>query len=204
LIGEKALYRFNFDERLIVLKKELAEQLGISGAMVSKLAKRGMPTDTVERAQRWRRRHLEPGRVKGRRMGTQAPPPPRPASRADSITAPVDKVESLAMEVDQFMVAFPGEPQTDDLIAQLRAMLRKMPTGSNPRFTLRVWLRLVDYCLHENAEARRNPNSDMVMDQLEFSALNNSDLGGEWLSIASDFEGYAVNGWPPEWEELED
>jgi phage terminase Nu1 subunit (DNA packaging protein) len=47
-----------------MLKKELAEALGISGAMVSKLSKRGMPTDSVERAMRWRRRHLEPGRIK--------------------------------------------------------------------------------------------------------------------------------------------
>lgn len=48
-------------------KKELAELLGISGAMVSRLAKRGMPVDSVERAKRWRRRHLEPGRLKGTR-----------------------------------------------------------------------------------------------------------------------------------------
>lgn len=48
-----------------MLKKDLATALGISAAMVSKLAKRGMPTDTLERAERWRRRHLEPGRVKG-------------------------------------------------------------------------------------------------------------------------------------------
>lgn len=46
-------------------KKELAALLGISGAMVTRLAKRGMPTDSLERAQRWRKRHLEPSRVKG-------------------------------------------------------------------------------------------------------------------------------------------
>ena len=45
-------------------QKELAILLDISPAMVSRLAKRGMPTDTLERAERWRRRHLEPGRVK--------------------------------------------------------------------------------------------------------------------------------------------
>jgi hypothetical protein len=61
-----------------MLKKDLAVALGISGAMVSKLAKRGMPTDTLERATRWRKRHLEPGRVKGVRMGTNPPPPPPP------------------------------------------------------------------------------------------------------------------------------
>lgn len=55
-----------------MLMKELAAALGISAAMVSKLAKRGMPTDSFERALRWRRRNLEPGRVKGQRAGTDA------------------------------------------------------------------------------------------------------------------------------------
>jgi hypothetical protein len=38
--------------------------------MVSRLAKRGMPTDSIERAERWRKRHLDPGRVKGVRADT--------------------------------------------------------------------------------------------------------------------------------------
>lgn len=49
-------------------QNELAELLGISPTMVSKLKKRGMPTDSLERAQRWRKRHLEPGRVKQFKM----------------------------------------------------------------------------------------------------------------------------------------
>lgn len=55
-------------------QKELAEALSISPAMVSKLAKRGMPTDSLERAQRWRGRHLEPGRVKANRIGAATAP----------------------------------------------------------------------------------------------------------------------------------
>jgi len=51
-------------------QNELASLLDISTAMVSRLVKRGMPTDTLERAERWRKRHLEPGRVKGSRAGT--------------------------------------------------------------------------------------------------------------------------------------
>lgn len=46
-------------------QKELAKLLDISPAMVCRLAKKGMPTDTLERAQRWRKRHIEPGRMKG-------------------------------------------------------------------------------------------------------------------------------------------
>lgn len=55
-------------------QKDLALALGISPAMVSKLAKRGMPTDSLERAQRWRRRHLELARGKSARLSAaQAP-----------------------------------------------------------------------------------------------------------------------------------
>lgn len=50
-------------------QKDLARLLGVSPAMVSKLAKRGMPTDSLERAQRWRRRHLELARAKDSRPG---------------------------------------------------------------------------------------------------------------------------------------
>lgn len=49
-------------------QKELAVLLDISTAMVSRLAKRGMPTDSLERAQKWRRRHLEASRTKGVRF----------------------------------------------------------------------------------------------------------------------------------------
>ncbi len=52
-------------------RTELAALLGVSPSMVSRLAKRGMPTDDVERARRWRRRHLEPARVKGVRADTR-------------------------------------------------------------------------------------------------------------------------------------
>ena len=57
-------------------QKELATLLDISPAMVSRLAKRGMPTDTLERAERWRRRHLAPGRGKGARLARPGSPQP--------------------------------------------------------------------------------------------------------------------------------
>lgn len=48
-------------------QKELAKLLGISPGMVSRHARKGMPTDTLDRAKKWRKRHLEPGRIKGSR-----------------------------------------------------------------------------------------------------------------------------------------
>ncbi len=75
-------------------QNELAKLLEISPAMVSRLTKRGMPTDTLERAQRWRKRHLEPGRVKGSRFD------------ANQLTKPIDtKLATTAPNG----VAQPGE-----------------------------------------------------------------------------------------------
>lgn len=54
---------------------DLALALGISPQAVSKLRRRGMPTISVEAAQKWRRRHLEAARVKDQRMGVIAAPP---------------------------------------------------------------------------------------------------------------------------------
>jgi len=63
-------------------RKELADAIGISGAMVTKLARRGMPTDSIEGADVWRRENLEWTRAKGVRSDTleDAPAAPRGVS----------------------------------------------------------------------------------------------------------------------------
>lgn len=63
-------------------QNELAGLLGISPAAVTKLKKRGMPTDSLARAERWRRRHLEPGRAKGQRIDTIGAPGADPVAVA--------------------------------------------------------------------------------------------------------------------------
>jgi phage terminase Nu1 subunit (DNA packaging protein) len=76
-----------------MMKKELAAALGISAAMVTKLARRGMPTDTPERAERWRRRHLEPGRVKGVRADTRPGGPAPELATPGAALAGADAIE---------------------------------------------------------------------------------------------------------------
>lgn len=56
--------------------KELAAGLGISQGMVSRLIAKGMPDDSIERARRWRNRHLQRGRMKGIRADTRVATPP--------------------------------------------------------------------------------------------------------------------------------
>jgi hypothetical protein len=94
----------------VVNLKQLAAALGISGSMTSRLVKRGMPVD-LERAQRWRARHLELARTKF--MRADAPAPAR-ASAAPA-TAP-------AARVDASQAALSNAPAaTDGADAALRA-----------------------------------------------------------------------------------
>lgn len=190
-----------------MLKKDLAHALGISGAMVSKLSKRGMPTDSLERAQRWRKRHLEPGRVKGQRMGTTAPAETKPEARPiRQTTQSVQAVNATALEVGEFLAAFPSEPEGARMVQHLRAMLRQLPSVAEPRFPLNVWLALVDYCLNDGAAVRNEPDSGQVLDEVAFAQLvtPTGPLILEWLECARDLHGYAVNGWPEGWESVDE
>jgi transcriptional regulator with XRE-family HTH domain len=54
----------------MLTREALAKELDISRPMLSRLEARGMPVDSIERARRWRKKHLQPGRLKGVRRVT--------------------------------------------------------------------------------------------------------------------------------------
>ena len=70
----------------MITREELAKELNVSRATISKNEARGMPTDDVQRARRWRKKHIQPGRMKGVRRdtlsgdGVQTPAPVPPDS----------------------------------------------------------------------------------------------------------------------------
>ncbi len=68
-----------------MLQKELAALLGITPAAVSQLKRKGMPTHSYQAAVKWRKRHLEPGRVKGSRLDTIDAPRPSPLEIAQRL-----------------------------------------------------------------------------------------------------------------------
>lgn len=99
-----------------MLKKDLAEALGISGAMVSKLAARGMPTHSIAAARHWRAANLSQGHTKQFR----APPVPRTVD-------PVAIADRLNHELRDNLEAAPEVRQA--LAAKLRAAMRAIPVG---------------------------------------------------------------------------
>jgi len=213
-------------------QKELASLLDISPAMVSRLAKRGMPTDTLERAERWRKRHLEPGRVKGSRFGTVKATARKPASLAshatpqgpahdlsdadlaaagawlDSVTLPdsstpavvptlVD-LEAMGQLADAALVlrnTYAGAVR----IFQLRNQLRTIDPRMIPRLSVRVWLALTDYMLHDESEVWNTPDMGELLTPGEFGervAPGYPWTGDTVLWEACDLDDNALNGWP--------
>jgi len=205
-------------------QKELASLLDISPAMVSRLAKRGMPTDTLERADRWRRRHLEPSRIKGTRIDTVKAAPGKPASLASTPQGdnhPGDlsqdriNAAALAGPVSLAIVelwshatrhAQSSEAATaGEMLTELRALLRRLQPGEHPRMALGVWLALTDYSMCPESALRQATDLDTLLDPNGFAARVNPDCpewGDLWLGdMASDWDGYAVNGWPAGYED---
>lgn len=117
-----------------MVKKELATLLGLSGAMVTKLAKRGMPTDSLERAQRWRKRHLEPGRVKGVRFDSNY----KPSAPAQPTRPAIDHLAEAAELLNVAAVALSAGACIDALIGALRAALAAVPAHERDRLLLPV------------------------------------------------------------------
>lgn len=207
-------------------RQELAKHLGISPSMVTKLAKRGMPVDTVERAKRWRNRHLEPGRVKGSRMGTEAPPPlankPAPTDEMREVPRParvptVEEITTLAEQVGQYMRRARHCREVTLGIRHVRHMLRAW-CGSNPhsqwlhlRLPADVWLRLAEYTLPEAEDrdplfpdpgqvvALREFHQALTMDAATPGDAPTSGLELLFIEACQDPEGYSETGYPFAW-----
>ena len=103
-------------------QNHLAEMLGISKATVSQHAKRGMPTDTLEAAQAWRRKHLDIARRKDVR--------PAVASTGARLVAHASNLQNAAQTI------LDSEGDISDLIPALRCSLAAVPFADRDRVGL--------------------------------------------------------------------
>jgi hypothetical protein len=189
-------------------QKELAILLDISPAMVSRLAKKGMPTDDLERAQRWRKRHLEPGRVKGMRAGTVKPQPPAPPKPANPpppppvLGATVADMEAVGDLIDGALNRG-NQDAAAFRIMQLRTMFRQSTDAiqeEGTHLTVRVWVALLDYTLHQAAAIRHAPDMAAYLTAGECGERIPPE-GGAWAAHTviwecCDLDDNAINGWP--------
>ena len=188
-------------------QKELAALLGISPAMVSRLAKRSMPTDTLERAQRWRKRHLEPGRIKGSRFDptqTTTPTAPKPAA-PDTAAAAVPaellaEVEAAGVELDNALNEG-DQAWAGVMLQQVRDLMRLTPDDAKPRLSLRVWLALVGWFIHPGCAIHKTHDKAALLNPVEFGMRwhgwdDYPLLNEHTLDQARDWNDYSIKGWP--------
>lgn len=120
-------------------RKQLAAALGISASMVSRLAnERGMPTDSVERAVRWRSRHLEVARTKGNRGDASFAAPVVHMSAPSPTT--VDLIALNAIEHAEKLAAIGfallGSGRFELIEGDLRVALRAVPVSQRGQVRL--------------------------------------------------------------------
>lgn len=119
-----------------MLRKDLAEALGLSAASITKQAKRGMPTHDVEAARRWRERHLEIARRKSPPPAaqTQAPsdtPRPQPAAAHDAGQA-LEHARQIIDLAAELLAAGRLQP----MLGAVRAALRAVPAHARHELLL--------------------------------------------------------------------
>lgn len=176
-----------------MLQKELATALGISSAMVSRLAKRGMPTDSIERATRWRKRHLEPGRVKGQRVDTipptitkPSPVPQKPSLLDGLITALQGQAASLVSQRH-------ARPLEESDLNEIRFTLRKIAVETKgdaaPALPVCVWCALLNYVLDSDALEMLEtvpPDTSMTLSDVT-TAIGSYAPDCIWLELGCDW-----------------
>ncbi|MDO8283883.1 MAG: hypothetical protein Q7T69_02640 [Rhodoferax sp.] len=189
-------------------QKELAKLLGISPAMVSKLKKMNMPIDSLEKAQRWRRRHLEPGRVKGVRFD-----PTQPAEQINATPAATAKPKASVENVESAALALDASLMENDaawaklMVQQFRQLLRQLSDDAEPRLSLRVWLALVDWIIPPDLPVCRATNTTELLTPREFGLRWHYQLppwpllSHHTFNHACDWDDISINGWPDDPEE---
>lgn len=160
--------------------KDLAYALGISDSMVSRLTKKGMPTHSIEAAEKWRTKNLDPSRTKqnradGNQGGRRAklgprPRPARSAAIAQAVAAdprpfdtfmqeilPANLFQSLAIAA---VMSDAGIPITGQQAMHLTAHLFMYymgtidPSGEEMQFTIPKGLNLRPGTPEYEAEAK--------------------------------------------------
>lgn len=206
-MANQSNFDFKYTGVQYLTKKELALELGISASMVSRLSKRGMPTDSVERAKRWRRRHLELGRMKENRFDPNAKVvapivrSPAPGGvievhRVSGVDPAVhlEAVQRAGLLLDSALFGSDDEGRVMD-IDGFRDILRSLPDGLRPRLPMRVWVALVDYMLSEESPVRSDADQMKLLgiDELttKISPYGNALDPAEWWDIALDWAGFA-------------
>lgn len=168
-------------------RKELAAALELSPSSITALAKRGMPTNSIEAAMDWRAQHLNPCMVKGVRPDVRAVPAamqcgpdvaPAAVDYADAALrdlAELVTVAEAALKVGRFNVIEPA----------MRAALRSVPATHRAHavLPLPLWDALVQP-VAELIEAI-DDEAPSAADAGGMTDAEADEMGGFWYAVAA-------------------
>lgn len=144
------------------LKADLARDLGLSGASISKLAARGMPTHSREAAEAWRHANLQPSWMKPttRARGAASPADLEPDDDGDALLAIVRRMADLAAD------------DPTPWLAPLREVLRELHPSrwAEVSLTLDTWRALLGDALPALADPTAPPDSPA-----------DAEIAAEWM-----------------------
>lgn len=166
-------------------RTHLAELLGIAKSSVTEQAARGMPTDSLEAAQAWRRRNIDPARMKGNRLDAYYQSPRRASP------PPLDWFALAANSLELAALALEAGQSIEALIPNLRAALRNVP--EHERAALPLPVAVMDVLVRPVLEAlpprEGNPlNDDGTPVYVEGDTMSEADaqeLGAFWFAVAA-------------------
>lgn len=158
-------------------QNHLAQMLGIAKSTVSQHAKRGMPTDSLEAAQAWRRKHLDIARRKDVR--------PAVALAGDRLAARASDLQSVAQtDLD-------NGGDIADMIPMLRASLAAVPFSERDRVGLLepVMRVLLGHVLDQLPPRDGNPTmscgAPVYTDGAAMSTDEAQEAGEFWYAVAA-------------------
>jgi hypothetical protein len=170
------------DDRPITMA-DIGRALGITRQAVSDLAKRGMPTHSIEAAHDWRRRHLAPARRKRGAFDDEM----KIRQAVDRANA-VMRLAAQSLELDR-VAAFPA------MVQPLREALSAVPPDGRDRVMLSIEVmnelcrpvsELIDHCRAQDlAEARALGVADPDAEPRQLTADEAAEMGAFWYAVAA-------------------
>ena len=167
-------------------RTHLAELLGIAKSAVTAQAARGMPTDSLEAAQAWRKAKIDPARKKGSRLDKfyqpRQPAPPAPLPDAVAHANELMEIADAALQAGHAIWA---------LVPGLRAAMRAVPVPERESVALYlpVMKLLLKHVLDVMPAKDGNPvdrdGDPIYCNGADLSDEEANSVGADWYQIAA-------------------
>lgn len=167
-------------------QNHLAELLGISKGATSRQVARGMPNQSLEAAQAWRKKNIDPARIKGTRFDAHYKRGKQPTRDAQE-----GSLERAAALMDHAALELERGRSIDDVVPLLRKYMAAVPRHQRDLLGLHLAVMevLVAHVLASLPARETNPRNDdgtpFYCDGAGMSDEDAQTAGEIWYEIAA-------------------